>query len=530
VGRLPCVEISFRNAAVSDTIALRYRAFISYSHADTPWSRWLHGKLEGFQLGDDLIGRETAVGRVPNSLRPVFRDRDEFTAGHSLSDQTRAALDDSMALIVICSPNAAKSHYVNEEIRLFKSRHADRLVLPLIVDDVPGAAQPQCFPPALAFKVMGDGTVTATPEAILAADARKTGDGRDLALAKLVASLIGVPVDDVRKREAINQAWWIKVTAAVVAVVAALALVTAFLVWEHKLQETRQEVQHAEQSGQLADIHALVARALVESGATPHQTQELSSRIIEDLQNRQIGKETFANFLARGNLRVAADPGTLYSNYLSLAEKYSALEQAFTELKESKDNEIKSLGTAGQEALASGDLEAAEALAKAAELKKTLERQIQFYKVSDTSAVITNDWDQANIVKVEVPQLSGIPPFGGNIPQIPFYKSGAEQLRAAFAEIESVGVLAQVHQWCGSYVQGRLIRGGSILSAHALGVAFDINCDELPFGRKIDLSKEQGLARLVEILRKHGFVWGGSSRKPEPNHFQLYRLDATAAN
>jgi TIR domain/D-alanyl-D-alanine carboxypeptidase len=519
---------------VSDAIALRYRAFISYSHADTPWGKWLHGKLEGFQLGDDLIGRETAVGRVPNTLRPVFRDRDEFTAGHSLSDQTLAALDESMALIVICSPNAAKSHYVNEEIRLFKSRHADRLVLPLIVDDVPGQAQPQCFPPALAFKVSDDGTVTATPEAILAADARKTGDGSDLALAKVVASLIGVPVDDVRKREAINQAWWIKVTAAVVAVVAVLALVTVFLVREHKLQETRQEAQDKVQSGQLADIRALVGRALVESGATPHQTQELSSRITEDLQNRMIGKETLANFLARGNLRVAADPGTLYNNYLSLAEKYSGIEQRLAKIVGSKDNEAQSLSTAGQEALATGDLEAAEALARAAELKQTLERQIQFDQVSDGSAVITNDWDRDNIIKVEVPQLSGIPSFGGvlgNVPRIPFHKFGAEQLRAAFAEIESAGLLTQVHQWCGSYVQGRLIRGSrSILSAHALGIAFDINCDELRSGRKIDLSKEQGLAGLVEILRKHGFVWGGSNRIPDPNHFQLYRLDATAAN
>jgi TIR domain len=198
-------ESRLRSEAVPGTVAFRYQAFISYSHADAPWAKWLHRKLERFHLGDDLSGRETVRGRVPNALRPIFRDRDEFAAGHSLSDQTRAALDDSIALIVICSPNAAKSHYVNEEIRLFKSRHADRLVIPLIVDIGPGHAQPQCFPPALAFKVTGDGTVTTTPEPILAADARRTGDGLDLALAKIVASLIGVPVDDVRKRQAITQ-------------------------------------------------------------------------------------------------------------------------------------------------------------------------------------------------------------------------------------------------------------------------------------------------------------------------------------
>jgi hypothetical protein len=173
-----------------------------------------------------------------------------------LSEETRVALDASAALIVICSPNAAKSHYVNEEIRLFKSRHADRLVIPLIVDDVTGHAQPQCFPSALAFKVTNDGTVTETPDAILAADARKTADGRDLALAKVVASLIGVPVDDVRKRQALTQNWWIKVTAAVVGVVAVLAVVAAFLVWEHQ----HERAQGAEQNRHLADIQALVEK------------------------------------------------------------------------------------------------------------------------------------------------------------------------------------------------------------------------------------------------------------------------------
>jgi tetratricopeptide (TPR) repeat protein len=224
------------------------------------WAKWLHARLEGFDLGDDLVGRETARGRVPNALRPIFRDRDEFSPGHSLSDETRVALDASAALIVICSPNAAKSHYVNEEIRLFKSRHADRFVIPLIVDDVPGHAQPHCFPSALAFKVTDDGTVTATPDAILAADARKTADGRDLALAKVVASLIGVPVDDVRKRQALTQAWWIKVTAAVVGVVAVLAVVSGFLVWKDRREQVQQAAQTAAQARQLANIQALVEK------------------------------------------------------------------------------------------------------------------------------------------------------------------------------------------------------------------------------------------------------------------------------
>src|SRR5262249_25813392 len=66
------------------------------------------------------------LGPIPKSLRPIFCDREDFTAGHTLNEQTLAALDASDALIVVCSPASAQSHYVNEEIRLFRSRHPER--------------------------------------------------------------------------------------------------------------------------------------------------------------------------------------------------------------------------------------------------------------------------------------------------------------------------------------------------------------------------------------------------------------------
>src|SRR5580704_13217440 len=87
--------------------ALRYRAFLSYSHRDTAWAKWLHRALEGHRIDKDLVGRETAYGPVPKTLRPIFRDREDFSAGHSLNAQTTAALEASEFLIAICSPNAA---------------------------------------------------------------------------------------------------------------------------------------------------------------------------------------------------------------------------------------------------------------------------------------------------------------------------------------------------------------------------------------------------------------------------------------
>jgi tetratricopeptide (TPR) repeat protein len=181
-------------------ITFKYRAFLSYAHADTRWARRLHRRLEAFRIDKDLIGRPTAHGAVPATLRPIFRDRDDFTAGHALTDQTVAALDASAALIVLCSPASAKSHYVNEEIRLFKSRHPDRPVISVIVDGTPGDPERECFAPALRFKVTADGTVTDIPDDELAADVRESGDGFDRALAKVVARLLDLATDDVFRR------------------------------------------------------------------------------------------------------------------------------------------------------------------------------------------------------------------------------------------------------------------------------------------------------------------------------------------
>jgi tetratricopeptide (TPR) repeat protein len=224
----------------------QYRAFISYCHVDTRWANWLHGRLEGFRIDDDLFGRQTATGLIPKTLRPIFRDRDDFTAGQSLTEQTLAALDASAAFILLGSPASAKSHYVNEEVRLFKQRHPDRPIIPIILDGKPGEPAAECFPPALRFEVAADGAITDRPVEIIAADMRETGDGRDLALAKVVARMLGVPTDDVRKRQGIAQSRRLKVTAVVVAIYAVLSLVAAFLFWEHNRQLAVDEVREKE--------------------------------------------------------------------------------------------------------------------------------------------------------------------------------------------------------------------------------------------------------------------------------------------
>jgi hypothetical protein len=116
------------------TVRFKYQAFLSYAHADVRWAKWLHGQLESFRIDRDLVGRETSHGIVPKTLRPIFRDREDFSGGGSLTDATVSALDQSAALIVLCSLASATRPAVNEEVRLFHWRHSNRPVIPVIID------------------------------------------------------------------------------------------------------------------------------------------------------------------------------------------------------------------------------------------------------------------------------------------------------------------------------------------------------------------------------------------------------------
>jgi hypothetical protein len=113
----------------------KYRAFISYSHADEEWAKWLHKSLETYRLPKRLVGRETEFGPVPERIAPVFRDRDELATATNLGDILTAALEQSACQLVICSRKSAKSRWVNEEIKTFKRLGKSTRSFALIVDD-----------------------------------------------------------------------------------------------------------------------------------------------------------------------------------------------------------------------------------------------------------------------------------------------------------------------------------------------------------------------------------------------------------
>lgn len=181
----------------------RYSAFISYSHSDQAVARWLHRAIETFTIPRALIGTPSEMGPLSRRLAPVFRDRDELPASGDLGQALRSALTESHCQIVLCSPRAAASKWVNEEILSFKRLHGEARTFALITRGEPYAGGDlECFPPALRFRLAPDGSLSDQPAEPIAADIRPGKDGRRLALLKLVAGITGVPLDALVRRDA----------------------------------------------------------------------------------------------------------------------------------------------------------------------------------------------------------------------------------------------------------------------------------------------------------------------------------------
>lgn len=175
----------------------RYRAFMSYSHQDARWAAWLHRKLESYRVPKRLRHAPGAYGPIPERLYPIFRDREDLASSGVLGARLENALSDSEALLVICSPGAARSRWVNAEVENFVQSGRSERIYCLIVDGEPNAGdERECFPPALRLG----------PDVeLIAADVRPGKDGRRRAVHKLLAGLLGVDLDSLRRREAQRQ-------------------------------------------------------------------------------------------------------------------------------------------------------------------------------------------------------------------------------------------------------------------------------------------------------------------------------------
>ena len=124
----------------------KHDVFISYSRKNEAFAAKLEQALESYRPPKGL--------KLTQRYLQVFRDKEDFTGGDYHQSLDRH-LKESAKLIVICSPAARQSQYVNDEIRRFAQRRGADQIIPILFSGIPnneakpGQEAEMAFPEAL---------------------------------------------------------------------------------------------------------------------------------------------------------------------------------------------------------------------------------------------------------------------------------------------------------------------------------------------------------------------------------------------
>lgn len=163
-------------------------AFISYSHRDMAFAKWLQKNLEAFRLPTEIHNDIEAANRY---LRPIFRDQSDLNTG-ILSDELRRHLEESKFLILICSKSSAQSAWVSDEAKAFVEMGRLDHIIPVIIPD-DNTPERDLFPQFLReyFKENPD-------KELLGVNIGEVG--KEKALIRVVSKMLGVSFDSLWKR------------------------------------------------------------------------------------------------------------------------------------------------------------------------------------------------------------------------------------------------------------------------------------------------------------------------------------------
>ncbi len=195
-----------------------YDAFISYRHLqlDKAVAKKLHTLLETYHIPADIakICGKTKMGKV-------FRDEEELPLAVSLSENIEYALENSEWLIVICTPALLQSKWCMKEIDYFIEHGKRDHILCVLADGTPETS----FPEQLTTIDTPDGPKSVEPLAanIVSSDIKDTLKKLGSEKLRILAPMLGVGYDDLRKRAKRRRMRIMAIAAAAVVVVGAAA-------------------------------------------------------------------------------------------------------------------------------------------------------------------------------------------------------------------------------------------------------------------------------------------------------------------
>lgn len=185
------------------TNPFKYYAFISYNAKDTAWGKKLQKKLEHYKLPATLCSEH---GWEQRPIKPVFFAPTDIQPG-GLSEELQERLKASRNLIVICSPNSAKSQWVGKEIEFFHNLGRTKNIHFFIVEGTPHSCNPdtECFNPIVDQLGLPEILGANIHEKIY----RWSWLNKERAYVQLISKLLGVEFDAIwqrHKRQLIQKA------------------------------------------------------------------------------------------------------------------------------------------------------------------------------------------------------------------------------------------------------------------------------------------------------------------------------------
>lgn len=203
-------------------------AFISYSHQDSKIAKWLQHKLEQYYIPTKIYEKVRPENLPKNGshyLRPIFLDKTDLNGG-ILADTLKQNLESSRYLIVICSPNSAKSEWVSKEVQSFIESGRLDYIIPFVIKGTPfldsqiaAGKNPEgeeCMP-----KYLVDFTKRHPDKELLGIDLNENGlEGSAL---RIISLMLGISFDDLWNRQARRNRARISAFFAAIAIIFAVA-------------------------------------------------------------------------------------------------------------------------------------------------------------------------------------------------------------------------------------------------------------------------------------------------------------------
>lgn len=275
----------------------KYFAFISYNSKDTEWGKKVQKKLEHYRMPATLCS-EHGWERKP--ISPIFFAPTDIQPG-GLTEELQDRLRASRNLIVICSPNSAKSEWVGREIEFFHQLGRTKQIHFFIVEGTPHSGNPEteCFNPIVNTLGMPEILGANIHEKIY----RWRWMNKERAYVQLISKLLGVEFDAIwqrHKRLLIQKIiTWAIVSIAVVASLIAVWITNQPVDVEMRLKEVS---VHNDQLPPLQN--AIITITLDNETKTDTLNNIDNSIVFTNIPHRFIGKEVRVTATCRDYLDV----------------------------------------------------------------------------------------------------------------------------------------------------------------------------------------------------------------------------------